>query len=79
MTNQETQGTTDTDNSASVHPFVVPRFKVGDRVRVKFGIDRGKYAFVSSQGGDDRTYYGIIFDGETSDAVGYCDYELEAG
>jgi len=62
-----------------LEPLVIPRFKVGDRVRVKFGIDRGKYAVVTSQGGDDGTYYGIRFEGETSPDVGYCDYELAAG
>jgi len=53
------------------------RFAVNDRVRIKFGCDRGHYGTVVSSGGDDGTYYGVKLD--CHDAVmGYSEYELDA-
>lgn len=56
-------------------------FKIGDRVRIKFGVNRGKYAEVTHVGGDDGTYYGIRIEGEPDGRrdIGYSEYELEKG
>ena len=53
------------------------KFKEGDRVRIKFGCDRGKYGTISHIGGDDGTYYGVVLDCHPND-VGYSEYELAA-
>lgn len=66
-----------TSMSAPVHAFVMPRFKVHDRVRIKFGRDRGHYGTVTSSGGDDGTYYGVKLDCHDAE-VGYSEYELDA-
>lgn len=52
------------------------RFKLFDRVRVRFGVDRGHYGTVASVGGDDGTYYGIKLDCHDKE-VGYSDHELD--
>ena len=54
----------------------MPRFSVNDRVRVKFGVDRGHYGTIRSSGGDDGTYYGVKLDCHDSE-MGYSEYELE--
>lgn len=51
-------------------------FKTTDRVRVKFGTDRGHYGTVISVGGDDGTYYGVKLDCHDK-AMGYSEYELD--
>lgn len=48
-----------------------------DRVRVKFGADRGHYGTVIHCGGDDGTYYGVKLDCN-AEPVGYSEYELDA-
>jgi hypothetical protein len=53
-----------------------PRFKVNNRVRVKFGADRGHYGVIVSSGGDDGTYYGVKLDCHDN-PVGYSEYELD--
>lgn len=55
----------------------MPRFRVNDRVRVKFGVDRGHYGTIRSCGGDDGTYYGVKLDCHDAE-VGYSEYELDA-
>jgi len=52
------------------------KFKVGDRVRIKFGRDRGHYGRIISKGGDDGTYYGLQLE-PGSNPVGYSEYELD--
>ena len=63
------------NQSARVEPRVMPRFKVGDLVRIKFGCDRGCYGTVKSSGGDNGTYYGVKLNCHDSE-MGYCEYEL---
>lgn len=53
------------------------RFSLGDRVRIKQGIDRGKIGTIIHVGGDDGTYYGLTIPGVMADGLGYSDYELE--
>lgn len=53
------------------------RFALHDRVRIKFGANRGCYGTIRYIGGDDGTYYGVMLDTDTVQ-VGYSDYELEA-
>lgn len=53
------------------------RFSRGDRVRVKFGVDRGHYGTIRSVGGDDGTYYGVKLDCHDAE-MGYSEYELGA-
>lgn len=53
------------------------QFKRGDRVRVKFGVDRGHYGTIRNVGGDDGTYYGVKLDCHDAE-MGYSEYELEA-
>ena len=55
---------------------VLPRFRIHDRVRIKFGRDRGHYGTIVSSGGDDGTYYGVKLDCHDAE-VGYCEYELD--
>ena len=52
------------------------RFKRFDRVRVRFGRDRGHYGTIRSVGGDDGTYYGVKLDCHDAE-MGYSEYELE--
>lgn len=52
------------------------KYKVGDRVRVKFGRMRGYYATIVSKGGDDGTYYGITL-ADGGNPIGYSEYELD--
>ena len=52
------------------------KYKVGDRVRVKFGRLRGYYATIVSKGGDDGTYYGIT-QADGGNPIGYSEYELD--
>lgn len=52
------------------------RFKKGNRVRIKFGIDRGSYGTIRSVGGDDGSYYGVKLDCYEPE-VAYSEYELE--
>jgi len=47
-----------------------------DRVRVKFGADRGHYGTIRHVGGEDGTYYGVKLDCHDKE-VGYSEYELE--
>lgn len=54
----------------------VNRYRCGDRVRIKFGRERGHYGTVRHVGGDDGTYYGIKLDAD-SDPIGYSEYELD--
>jgi len=51
-------------------------FTVSDRVRIKFGRDRGHYGTIVSKGGDDGTYYGVKLDCHDKE-VGYSEYELD--
>ena len=51
------------------------KFKVGDRVSVKFGIDAGRFGTITNVSGDDGTYYGLKLDCHDKE-VGYCEYEL---
>ena len=53
------------------------KFQERDRVRVKFGVDRGHYGTVVSVGGDDGTYYGVKLDCHDK-LMGYSEYELDA-
>jgi hypothetical protein len=53
-----------------------PRFKKLDRVRVKYGVDRGHYGTIMHCGGDDGKYYGVKLDCYPEE-VGYSDHELE--
>jgi hypothetical protein len=55
------------------------KYKRGDRVRIKFGRDRGHYGTITSVGGDDGTYYGVQLDCYKGGDMGYSQYELEAG
>ena len=50
--------------------------EVYDRVRIKFGIDRGRYGTIIHKGGDNGDYYGVELDCAPN-PVGYSDYELE--
>lgn len=52
-------------------------FKFGDRVRIRYGVDRGHYGTIVSVGGDDGTYYGVTLDCHPRPA-GYCEHELTA-
>lgn len=52
------------------------RYKSGDRIRVKFGRERGHYGTVVHCGGDDGTYYGIKLDAD-GNPIGYSEYELD--
>lgn len=52
-------------------------FKNFDRVRVRFGVDRGHYGTIISVGGDDGTYYGVKLDCHP-EPVGYCEHELSS-
>lgn len=52
------------------------KYKVGDRVRIKFGRLRGYYATIVSKGGDDGTYYGITL-ADGGNPIGYSEYELD--
>ena len=52
------------------------QFSIGDRVRVKFGRDRGYYGTVRYVGGDDGSYLGVMLDCHESQ-MGYSNYELE--
>lgn len=63
--------------TAQIHALVTPQFRVGDRVRIKFGADRGHYGTVTSSGGDDGTYYGVKLDCHPVE-MGYSEYELAA-
>jgi len=47
-----------------------------DRVRVKFGRDRGHYGTIKHVGGDDGTYYGVKLDCHDKE-MGFSEYELE--
>lgn len=56
---------------------------VGQRVRIKFGVNRGYYGAVVSvtdgrDHGGEGYYYGVVVGGEHQKPLGYCDYELEA-
>lgn len=51
------------------------KFSLNDRVRIRFGVDRGHYGTVIHVGGDDNNYFGIKLDC-ASDPAGYSDYEL---
>lgn len=53
------------------------KFKKFDRVRVKFGVDRGHYGTIVHVGGDDGTYYGVKLDCHPN-TMGYSEYELDA-
>lgn len=55
------------------------RFKMHDRVRVKYGAERGHYGTVVHVGGDNSNYYGVKLDADREDCigVGYSDYELD--
>lgn len=56
------------------------RFKMHDRVRVKYGAERGHYGTVVHVGGDNLNYYGVKLDADPRDdciGVGYSDYELD--
>ncbi len=59
-----------------VLPSKPSRFKVHNRVRVKFGIDRGHYGTITHVGGDDGTYYGVKLDCHDKE-VGYSEDELD--
>lgn len=54
----------------------VGQFKMWDRVRIKFGSQRGCCGRIEFIGGDDGTYYGVLLDADTK-PVGYSEYELE--
>lgn len=56
---------------------LINRFHVRDRVRVKFGANRGCYGTIVHVGGDDGTYYGVKLD-TWPEAMGFSEYELEA-
>jgi hypothetical protein len=49
---------------------------VSDRVRVKFGADRGHYGTVKSVNGDTGDYFGVKLDCHHAE-IGYSGYELE--
>jgi hypothetical protein len=49
---------------------------VFDRVRVKFGNDRGHYGTIRSVNGDNCDYYGVKLDCHDAE-MGYSGYELE--
>lgn len=51
------------------------KFKVGDRVKVRFGIDAGHFGAITNVSGDDGTYYGLKLDCHDKE-VGYSEYEL---
>lgn len=53
------------------------RFRVRDRVRIKFGANRGHYGTVTHVGGDDGTYYGVKLDTWPSE-MWFSEYELDA-
>lgn len=53
------------------------RFAIGDRVRIKYGANRGHYGTIRHIREDDEPYYGVVLDCETT-PIGYSDYELEA-
>jgi hypothetical protein len=54
------------------------KFSKFDRVRIKFGADRGCYGTVVHIGGDDGTYYGVSLDIQPGKPVGYSEYELDS-
>ena len=56
---------------------VTYRFKVGERVRIKFGVDRGHYGTIIHLGGETGPYYGVKMDCHDR-PVGYSENELEA-
>jgi hypothetical protein len=58
------------------------KHKVGDRVRIKFGRDRGSYATVVyaavfCNDGETDVYYGIQLDAVEDHPLGYSEYELD--
>jgi len=55
---------------------MIGRFQKLDRVRIKFGSDRGHYGTVIYVGGNEGGYYGVKLDC-VMNPVGYSDYELE--
>ena len=55
----------------------VGRYKSGDRIRIKFGRERGRYGTVVLCSGDDGTYYGIKLDADGGNPIGYSEYELD--
>ena len=52
------------------------RFRRLERVRVRFGANRGCFGTIISVGGDNGQYYGVKIDTDAS-PVGYCDHELD--
>jgi hypothetical protein len=52
------------------------KYKRGDRVRIKFGRDRGHYGTITHVGGDDGTYYGVKLDCHDRE-MGFSQYELD--
>lgn len=52
------------------------KFRVHDRVRVKYGANRGHYGTITHVGGDDGTYYGVKLD-TWSEEMGFSEYELD--
>lgn len=52
------------------------KFKYHDRVRIKFGTNRGCYGTVTHCGGDNGTYYGVKLDTWPNE-MGFSEYELD--
>ena len=56
---------------------VFHKYTIGQRVRIKFGVDRGHYGTIVHLGGTSGPYYGVKLDCHDR-PVGYSEYELEA-
>ena len=54
----------------------VNKYRVNDRVRVKFGVNRGCYGTIKTVTGDNGTYYGVKLDTWHTE-IGFSEYELE--
>lgn len=55
---------------------VFHKYAVNQRVRIKFGVDRGHYGTIIYLGGTSGPYYGVKLDCHDR-PVGYSEYELE--